>query len=260
MARITITSWQNRFAIDNLLVFDFLREGLGYLDIVYDPALQKIEKIQPGGEPNSHTIDAPDIVDSLRVICYWDSENDPGIRLELVDPNGNLVYEKESEQTPILVPVLSDPMAGNWKIDISSLKDEGDAYPYAIIGAFAHEPLVDCYLGGDDIWSDPQEPKMGDKLWIVAQIHCGDQFSEPVEQVLVRNFLGDPIGGDQIGRDAYALGMEPGSVDTVFFYFDTAKCEGISPCLIYVAIDPESDIEEYSEDNNIAFKEIVFSP
>jgi hypothetical protein len=119
---------------------------------------------------------------------------------------------------------------------------------------------VDCYIDSDDIWWQPEEPELGDKVWIFAQVHCGDQFSKPVPCVLVRAYLGDPGGGTQIGRDSYALDLEPGSVDTTYFYFDTQECEGIGPCEIYVIVDPDENLDEYDENNNAASKEMTFSP
>ena len=257
---ITLYGNQNQFAIDNLVVYDFLMDGFQYLPIGYDPLLQEIEKVQPGDEPNSYNIEVLDIMDSLRVICYWDSEKDAGIRLELCDPNDDIIFEEESKKTPIIVHVVSDPMAGNWKVNINSLEEEGKAYPYAVIGAVTYEPLVDCYIEEEDICFDPEEPELGEKVWISAKIHCGDLFSKPVEQVLVRSYLGDPDLGNKIGRDVYALNIEPGSVDTVYFYFDSEDCQEISPCNIYITIDPEEELEEYDEDNNIAYKEMTFSP
>ena len=146
------------------------------------------------------------------------------------------------------------------KIQIGSLEEEGKAYPYGIVGAVTYEPTVDCYLKAGDIWFDPEQPKAGDKVWIGAQIHCGNQFSKPVDQVLVRSYLGDPDGGLQIGRDAYALQMEPGGADTIYFYFDSAECEGIDPCEIYVVLDPEGELQEYDEENNVAYREMIFAP
>jgi hypothetical protein len=46
----------------------------------------------------------------------------------------------------------------------------------------------------------------------------------------------------------------------VYFYFDTKECEGISPCEIYIALDPEGQLQEYDEDNNIAYKDLIFAP
>jgi hypothetical protein len=257
---INIYGRQNTWAIDNLIVYDFLRECLRLLPPPYNPIIQKIDEVDPGEQPNSHIMETTDRDDSIRVICYWDSEKQPGIQLTLIDPNGGIAFQKESQDAPILSPVISDPIAGNWKIQIGSLKEEGKAYPYGIVGAVTCEPMVDCYLEAGDIWFDPEEPKAGEKVWIGARIHCGDQFSKPVDQVLVRSYLGDPSGGNQIARDAYALQMEPGSSDTVYFYFDTAECEDISPCEIYIALDPEGELEEYDENNNVAYKKLIFAP
>jgi hypothetical protein len=257
---IEIQGDQNTFAIDNLIVYDFLQEGFAYLPPGYDPKLQEIEEVQPGNQPNVHTIEVDNNVDSLRIICYWDSEKDPGIRLEVRDPNDNLVFQKDAEQKPILVPPISEPVVGTWKINISSLKSEGKAYPYSIIGALGYKILVDCYIEPSDISFDPAQPDSGQNVWISAKVHAGDQYSKPVEDVLVRCYLGEPDSTNKIGRDAYALYIPPDSTQTVNFYINSSVCQGSNPCKIYIALDPKNQLEEYNETNNVAFKELTFTP
>lgn len=95
-------------------------------------------------------------------------------------------------------------------------------------------------------------PQPGDMITITADIHC-DVDSDPVSDVLVKFFDGDPaISINLIGQETIP-GMMPGDVIPVemdYIVGDTVPRE------IFVVVDPFDDIEEYNERNNKAFREI----
>ena len=254
---IEIDGVQNTFAIDNLIVYDFLYKSFDYVPYKYEAKLQKIDMVQPGGEPDIYNIAVDNTVDNLKTICYWDYETDPGILLDVHDPLGNLVI---TTQKPLFAPVIPNPMIGTWKINISSLAGEGKAYPYSIIGALGYKILVDCYIEPGDISFDPAQPDSGQNVRISAKVHAGNQYSKPMEDVLVRCYLGEPDSANKIGRDSYALNIPPDSAKTVSFYINYFVFQGINPCKIYIALDPNHQLEEYNENNNVAFKELTFAP
>jgi hypothetical protein len=260
---LDVYSIQNTFGIDNMMVFDVLYGGLNYVPGGFNPTLQEIDAVQSGQDPPNFPIAVSDIVDSLYTMINWNEEDALEMGLDLQNPTGETVFSMQSEQSPIETPVIEDPMEGEWiaKVNAYPSPPVHDAYPFAIIAAVHCEPQVDCFFESqDDIKWYPDSPNLGDRVLISANVHCAGQVEEPIEYVRVRCYLGDPSQGVQIDMDEVAVDLEPGISDTVYFHFETEVCEGVDPCAVCVVIDPEDELEEYDEGNNIACKEITFGP
>jgi hypothetical protein len=261
---ITIRATQNTFGIDNLMIHDVLYGGLSIFPESYDISLGKIGKAEPGGDAVKYPIEVLEIVDSLYIMVNWDEEELIEIRLDIEDPQGQIVYEEQTGEPPIIVdPVIYDPLEGQWEAKVSVYQPPPtyESFAFAIIAGARYEPLIDCYIeSGDNIKWYPSSPEMGDMVEIYAPIHAGVQFDSTVYCMPVRCYRGDPASGVQIDEDEFVLDLDPGATDTVYFNFDTEACEGVDPCMVYIVIDPDEELEEYDEGNNIACREITFGP
>lgn len=216
------------------------------------------EDIIPGGDPLSYYVDVLDIVDSLLIICNWDTIIGQPVTLEVRDPTDKLVYEEKTEIPPIKPPIFDDPLAGIWKMDVLADDTGGKKFVVATVAGVIHEPLVDCFIGEEDIWFTKESPELGDVFHVLVTTHAGDQFDTGVKSVLVKCYLGDPEDDIQIGGWHWAMNIEPGSFDTTCYQFNSEICAEVSPCEITVVVDPRNELEEYDEDNNVASKVITF--
>ncbi|MCX6829841.1 MAG: PKD domain-containing protein [candidate division Zixibacteria bacterium] len=116
---------------------------------------------------------------------------------------------------------------------------------------------VDIGLTFHDISWDNPYPLPGDNIVVTAVIHC-DTYSDPVNNVLVRFFDGDPSNpSNQIGSDQTILSMS--ADDAVPLSVNYIVGDPL-PRSIFVVVDPNAAIEEFNEDNNIAMKRIELPP
>jgi hypothetical protein len=248
---------QNRFLIDNLMVFNTFYDVIGMLPDKYDLIFQAQKEIQPGGDSATFDLNMFDIVDSFQIICHWSSQKGPTTKLQLFDPDGRQVFDTQTGMPPIKVPLIANPLEGIWKALVTSVEIEGKSYPVALVAGARYEPLVDCYIAEDDIWSwfDPNLPILS---IVFAKIHAGGRFDKIIENVCVRCYLGDPVQDNRISGDFQVSNLDPGGSDSACFQLETKRCQGKEPCIVTVVVDPENRLEEYNENNNVASKEVIF--
>lgn len=243
----------NYWLIDNLMVVDLLQETLILLPEDYAAILDELHTISPGGVENFLVL-IENIATNLQIILNWFGSE---MKLAVYDPDGLLYGEYQTTEPPIEIEIV-DPKPGEWRFEVTAVDIPEDNYPFAIVAATKNAPLVDCYINNSDISFDPEQPIQGEIVDISATIHC-DATSEPIDNVRVRCYLGDPDnGGTQIDEDEYAINLTPGSSNTVYFHLNSENCGEEEN--IYVKIDPENELAESNEDNNKAFKTINIIP
>jgi hypothetical protein len=255
---LDIYHMQNRCIVDNMMLFGATYDARGMMPNEYEFILDESREIVPGGDSITYVLNVQDIVDSLRIICNWVHEEGRSIRLEIRDPNGALQYEKETEDSPIAVPLIVEPLAGNWKVILYATGAQGKPFHVAAVAGVEYEPLVDCYVTSDDIWWVPDSAQLGQTMHIFTRVHAGDQFNRIVHHVRVGCYLGDPVNEMPVCHDQWAMHIEPGGIDTICYQFESEWCIKISPCEVYIVVDPRNELEEYDENNNIASKKVVF--
>ena len=250
----------NQFLIDDLVVYGLAEETGSSLDEGYYPLIQKFEVLNWEGE-EQFPFTIPEYAESLQVFVNAMPEDMPeeGLHVTIYD-NDQQVADKNISELPFQSEVFDNP-EDNWEIIVSAEKVQEGNCAISVIAATYNSPRVDCYVENNvDIWWYPSTPDYGDDIYIYAQVHCDDEleYSLGVEYVKVRCYL-NGVGGDQIDNDEYAMNLEPGGVDTVYYVFDTSDCEQEEDCYIYIEVDPDEQLDEYYENNNVAYKEIVFN-
>ena len=107
----------------------------------------------------------------------------------------------------------------------------------------------------DDITFSNTTPPVGESVTISATIHNrGDVESEPT---VVRFFDGDPdAGGIQIGTDQALNALAADGAQDVSVDWTATAGEH----QFFVQIDPDDLVDEFKEDNNIAFNSILIAP
>jgi len=262
MSCVSIYTPHNSFGIDNVVVNDVLRQGMSSTPPGYEMVLGKIDLVVPNGDSKSYPVQISQIVDSLHAMINWRQLQGLEMELSIRNPQGETVFHTQSATPPIVVdPIIADPPEGEWILKVGGHSQEHiDNYPFAVIANVAYEPLVDAYTEGEtDIKWFPNLPELGDRIYICATVHAGNQFDKSIDYLPVRCYLGNPDQGIRIDIDEYVFDLVTGGADSVYFRFETEECEGIPSCQIYIVIDPENVIEEYDENNNIASREITFS-
>jgi len=242
----------NYWLIDDLVVVDLLQETLILLPEDFAEILNELNTISPGGV-ETFLVWIDDIAENLKIILNWlgARKDDAEMKLTIFKPDGSIYDEYQSMQPPIDVNI-ADPVIGNWTFEVTAINVPEDDFPFAIVAAIENEPLVDCFIQNDDIWFYPEVPYEGDMVDIFAAVH-NDSLSEFVDYVTVRCYLGNPDnGGLQIDDDEYAINIDPGSIDTVYFHLDYSNLGGENE--IYIKVDPDNELKEYNEENNIASK------
>lgn len=198
----------------------------------------------------------------VAVNCMPQDMPQGGIRVILYDSDGAPVLNKEIMAPPYVSDPLSNLTVGGWQILVRPLRSQQGSCPIAAIAATKNAPRVDCFIQDSvDIWWYPSEPQYGQAITIFAKIHCNDElaYSQGIEFMPVKCYLNSPTG-EQVDNEDYGANLEPGGVDTVMFDFHTDLCTQPEHCRIYINIDPDNQIEEYHELNNIGSRRVIFAP
>lgn len=76
------------------------------------------------------------------------------------------------------------------------------------------------------------------------------------DETIARFFDGDPDnGGNQTGNDLFLPSLRPGQEATLSKHYDFSETE-----VLYILLDPESQLVEQTRDYNLAFKQVPFKP
>ena len=132
----------------------------------------------------------------------------------------------------------------------SDSKSDHIRYAYHVYVNDNNSALPDLKLNSSDIIPSVKEPVENQNITINATIHnlCYGNASN----VIVQFFDGEPTIGTQIGSNQTIDLTTAGGRQTVSVEW-TAEAGTHN---IYVVVDPDNQIEESNEDNNIAFKTI----
>jgi len=250
---------QNTFIVDNMMVFNVPYDAIGMLPDSYEDTLLACEQVEPGGEPKLYNFEVLDIVDSLRIICNWESMEGRVTKFRVYDPDGQLIFEKETQEPAIEVPVVFDPKPGTWKTEVKA-SGSGETYYMAVVAGVSYVPLFDFFIAEEDITWYPELPDSGDFMVIYAIIHLRSKSTDStaVHGLPVWCFLGEPKDSVQIGVESQALHLVPGKTERVAFHFYSKKCKDISNCEIYIVVDPMNEWTELDKNNNVAHRKIIF--
>lgn len=263
IGRIVIYGDRNSFLVDNLTVFDICGDAMGLIRENYEPIIRDIEILQLNDELH-FPFPVAEYAESLQIVVNCLPEDMPqgGIRIVLNDPGNSPVLDKEITAPPFLSDPIPNPVVGGWDIAVRALQSQQGTCPIAAVAATRNAPRVD-YLIQDslEVWWYPSTPKYGETITVFSKIHCNDEleYSQGVEFMPVRCSLNSPTG-EQIDNEDYAASLVPGGVDTDMFSFDTHLCTQPEHCRVYIDIDPDNQIPEYSELNNVRSRQITFAP
>ena len=129
--------------------------------------------------------------------------------------------------------------------DNSNLKDTDHAR--VVVKTRGNYPDLAVFPG--DIGFFDNDPMSGDMVTISAGIHnLGNLHAS---NVLVQVWDGAPETGSQIGSDQIIQSIVFGETETIQVEWNTASLSGQRT--IYVTVDPNNDIEESDETNNVVF-------
>jgi hypothetical protein len=261
IGELEVSSLENTFGVDNMMVFDVLYGGLNEVPENLHSIIRKIDAVMPGEGSSAHDIEVSNITDALLVMINWNEADGLEMGLDLSDPAGKTVYSELSADSPIILPTVHNPLMGSWLAKVLAFPMPGlEPRPYGIIVAVHEKPQIDCFFdGASDLKWYPDPPTLGEGIYINAEVHGASLQVQPIEAVRVRCYLGDPDAGIQIDKDDVCVNIEPGHTKIASFYFKTQMCEEVSPCQIFVVIDPETEVEEFNEDNNVVFREVIFA-
>jgi len=246
----------NYWLIDNLVVVDLLQQTLILLPDDFAALLEELHTIVPG-IVESFLVWIDDIADNIQVIINWlGGGKDRGVEftLRLYRPGGELFSEIQSAQNPITVDI-PDPDEGQWTIEVLATETTRADVPYCLVVAAENQPMCDVLTEDTEIHFSEEFAFPDAVLGISAVVSCDPQ-SLPLQYVTARCFLGDPgSGGQQVDSDEYALDLAPGSPDTVYFSC-AGGLIGTGNNTFYIVLDPDEEVSEYNETNNLASAEI----
>jgi len=216
---ITVTTYENTFGVDNMMVSNLSSQGFGLVPRGYDVILNKPGDMYPGGDAITYPFSVEQIVDSLEVHLNWYQEQDLEMSLEVKNPLGESVFQAQSGTPPIMVdPIIFDPMAGEWQAKVAIYCPNHILCHFKTFASVRYEPLVDGYIAGaDDIKWYPSSPELGDRIYICATVQSGNQFDKNIYYLPVRCYLGNPDQGIRIDIDEYVFDLVPGGADSVYF-------------------------------------------
>ncbi|MEW5922585.1 MAG: dockerin type I domain-containing protein [Candidatus Zixiibacteriota bacterium] len=241
----------NYWLIDNLMVVDLLQETLILLPENYAVLLMDIYTTFPGAV-EIFLVWIDEIADKIQVIIDWLGSE---MKLALYDPNGNLYFESQSTEPPIILEVI-DPMPGQWTIEVTAVDVPYDNYPFSLVAGTENAPSIDCFIESTDLMFQPAAPILGQNVTILTDVH-NSVLSTYVDYIRACCYRGNPDDGGIMICEDNAINLEPGASDTVYFQFSTAGIENGEE--FYVRIDPGNNIEEYNEANNVASVTISLS-
>ncbi len=246
----------NYWLIDNLTVVDLLQETKLLLPEGLVSLLENIYTISPGFTA-SFIVSINDLSNKLNVLLNWLGGNskDVEFQIEVFDPNNNLITQFISSEAPISIDI-PNPEIGDWKVEITGLQLPENNFPYALILSSEQIIEMDSYLNNDDIVVSPEQINQGDEVTIKATIHTTEN-STFLDFVKVRCLLNDPVNGMQIDNDEFALNINPGESQDVFFNLNTEALQGSN--LIYIVVDPDNELVEINKENNVADHEIYIN-
>jgi subtilase family serine protease len=118
-------------------------------------------------------------------------------------------------------------------------------------------PRPDLQVTATDMTLQPTAPFEGDAIAVSAMIH--NTGGAPCGASVVRFYDADPrLGGHQIGQDITLLSLDVGGQAVANSTLDTTGLAGRA--YIYVAVDPDNDLDEVTETNNQAFAFVDLRP
>jgi len=258
---VSVHGEHNSFLVDNLAVFDLPSETAPVVAAGYDFIINGLQPLDLQGSV-TFPFTVPEYAESLQVVVNTLPEEMPegGLHILVYDPDNNPFVDKEIGSAPYVSDRFAHPDTGGWEVVVSAVQSQEGSAPICVISASENAPRVDCYVqdGGDIQWY-PSLPDSGDLLDILVAVHCNDSliYSIGPEFVAVRCYL-NGVGGEQINSDNYIVSLQPSEADSAYFLFNTKECELGQNYYIYVKVDPDNQLEEYNELNNIAYKQIVF--
>lgn len=135
---------------------------------------------------------------------------------------------------------------------------EGGPYGKMFTHNFGYRSIqFDLSISANDISFNPPSPKIGDTVKITASIrNNGKTHAFPVA---VKFFNGNPDqGGRLLDEDTVDAIIDASGTENAIIYWYTAG-ENVGTREIWVKVDPGNHFSETNENNNSAYKTIVFS-
>ncbi len=109
----------------------------------------------------------------------------------------------------------------------------------------------DLAISSADLAVSNPYPSQGETVTITAKVHYSSESTEPVDNVKVRFYDGNPdVAAVQIGEDQVIAHLEPGESGILYVNWVVPDTK---PHDLYVRVDPDAAIEEWDEENNEAF-------
>ena len=149
------------------------------------------------------------------------------------------------------LPRISTLVNGEMAVPECRADDNETGYEYT-----AQEGLPDLVAGSEDITLPAGLYYEGSLIPVTANIK--NTGSKSVSNIVVRFHNGNPsAGGVELGSTQVDQVIEPDGSANVTFTFDTMGLSG--PNILYVVVDPENNIVEENETNNLAlcFMEVL---
>lgn len=216
----------------------------------------------PGGDPESGIWTAP--VESMA----------PGVLLKQIDMT-DLLYAAWTE-TGVIHSLENDPASGDIRLfasssssgftfpDVSLNHGKNTFYAVSIDGSGNRSPksmpitvnslpenLPDLSVSEDDIWIYPASPVTGEMA--VISLSVENKGNVPADNVALELYLTGPQGQVSFLKSETIPHMDPHGRETIQAEWDTAGYSG--EFTVVVNIDPENQVDELLETNNLGRKE-----
>jgi subtilase family serine protease/ribosomal protein L40E len=149
-------------------------------------------------------------------------------------------------QVKLLTGVDADLTNNNYSIDVTVY-----TLPDLIIA-----DTIKFYVNGELLEEDDAKIILGQELEVQATIRCiGNNYTKPLENVIVRFYLGKPSEGKQIGEDILlSFSSENWGLDEIVSVYWTPT--ELGKHTIYIVVDVGNNVRETAENNNQRSKSI----
>lgn len=180
-------------------------------------------------------------------------DNDPGDSVVSCewDMNGNGLFDDDIDCAECICEMQWD-MLYSGQVGLRVTDNHGAVSSITGTYVTVWTSMVDAEIANSDVFFSDTVPGVGQPVTLSAVVH-GDVESDPMTDVRVRFYEGNPSNNIRIGDDQIIPALAGGERDTVSV---TWIAPGDLPKVIYVLVDPDGEIEEFDEDDNQAFLQI----